>query len=112
MKTRIFIAWVLCVLGATAFAETKTEPPVPVRTVAPEYPDELKRDRVAGVVLVKIEIDAQGNVVSVAVQKSSNQAFEQPALEALKKWRFKPAQQNGNPVPAKLNVPIKFNAES
>ena len=37
-----------------ASAQSKQEPPVPVRTVAPEYPYDLRRDGVAGVVTLLV----------------------------------------------------------
>jgi periplasmic protein TonB len=97
-------------LHTSAFAEAKPEPPVPVRTVAPDYPSELRG--VSGVVTVKCEIDAQGNVTDTQVEKSTNPAFEQPAVTALKRWKFKPAKQDGVPVVIKVSIPIKFVAES
>lgn len=104
----------LACLFATApgvFAQTK-EPPVPVRTVAPDYPEELRRDGVSGVVTVKCIIDEKGNVTEPEVEKSSNGAFDKPALAALKKWKFKPAKQDGAPVSVKVSIPIKFVFES
>jgi len=99
-------------LVTTASAQTKTEPPVPVRTVAPEYPNELRREGVSGLVMVKCSIDVQGNVTETLVEKSSNAAFEQPAIAAVKKWKFKPAKQDGAPVAIKVTIPIKFVFES
>jgi protein TonB len=98
-------------LAVPAFAQ-KSEPPVPVRTVAPEYPQELRRDGVSGLVMVKCTIDEQGNVVDPQVEKSSNPAFEKPAVDALKKWKFKPAKQDGAAVAIKVSIPIKFVFES
>jgi protein TonB len=100
------------VLTTPAFAQTKTEPPVPVRTVAPEYPDELRREGVSGLVMVKCSIDEQGNVTETVIEKSSNAAFEKPAVAAVKKWKFKPAKQDGAPVAIKVSIPIKFVFES
>jgi len=104
---------VACFFGVApiVFAQTK-EPPVPVRTVAPDYPDELRRDGVSGVVMVKCTIDEKGNVTEPEVEKSSNPAFEKPALAALKKWKFKPAKSDGTPVAIKVSIPIKFVFES
>ena len=51
-------------------------------------------------------------LVDPQVEKSSNNAFEKPAVEALKKWKFKPAKQDGNPVAIKVSIPIKFVAET
>lgn len=99
-------------LTGSVLAQSKTEPPVPVRTTAPEYPDELRREGVSGLVMVKCSIDVQGNVAEVEVEKSSNPAFEKPAIAAVKKWKFKPAKQDGNPVAIKVSIPIKFVFES
>jgi protein TonB len=112
MKTSIKLLLAGWLLVVPAFAQSKSEPPVPVRTVAPDYPDELRRDGVSGVVTVKCTIDEQGNVVEPSIEKSSNGAFEKPALAALKKWKFKPAKQDGAPVPTKVSIPIKFVFES
>ncbi len=110
-----FVPTVLLLLTALltpVFAQSKAEPPVPVRTVPPDYPDELRRDGVSGLVMVKCTIDEQGNVSGTEVEKSSNAAFEKPALNALKKWKFKPAKQDGTPVAIKVSIPIKFVFES
>jgi protein TonB len=96
----------------TRAAETTSEPPVPVRTVKPDYPDELRRDGLSGVVFVRCQIDAQGNVTEAEVERSTNPAFEQPALTALKRWKFKPAKQDGVPVGIKVSIPVKFMTES
>jgi periplasmic protein TonB len=87
------------------------ENPVPVRTVAPEYPRELKADGVSGLVMVKCTIDEQGNVADTEIAKSSNEKFDRFATEAIKKWKFKPARQDGAPVSVQVTIPIKFVAE-
>ena len=114
MKTRSFLlAFVLCFAPVSAvFAATPgRENPVPVRTVAPEYPRELKADGVSGLVMVKCTIDEQGNVAGTEIAKSSNEKFDRFATEALKKWKFKPARQDGAPVAVQVTIPIKFVAE-
>lgn len=112
MKNILRFSLLALALTVPAFAQSKTEPPVPVRTAAPDYPDELRREGVSGLVMVKCEIDATGNVVNAEVEKSSNAAFEKPAVAAVKKWKFKPAKQDGNPIAIKVSIPIKFVFES
>ena len=112
MKTALRLFLLSFAFVAPTFAQSKPEPPVPVRTVAPDYPPDLKRDGISGLVMVKCTIDEQGNVVDPTVEKSSNASFEKPALEALKKWKFKPAKQDGTPVAIKVSIPIKFVFES
>jgi len=112
MKTIAKFFLVGLLLTGPAFAQSKTEPPVPVRTVEPEYPMQLKRDGVSGVVVIKCTIDEKGNVTDTHVEKTTNDGFDEAAVAALKKWRFKPAQQDGAPVATKVTIPIKFVVES
>src|SRR2546425_1072447 len=108
MKTVLSLCVCSLFFAFPARAQTKAEPPVPVRTVAPDYPTELRRDGVSGLVMVKCTINEQGDVVEPQVEKSSNGAFDEPALKALRKWKFKPAKQDGTPVAIKVSIPIKF----
>ena len=82
--------------------------PVPLKTPPPDYPHKLKRDGVSGVVAVKVLIDETGSVTECTVSKSTNPEFDGAALDAVKRWKFKPAQKDGNPVKAKLLIPIQF----
>jgi TonB family protein len=111
---RWLTAVALVLLGGLAvpIARAVTETPVPVRTSAPEYPFQLKRDGVSGVVTVKFSVDEKGNVVDPEVLKSSNKGFEQAALNANLKWKFKPALQDGAPVKSKLAIPLQFSLGS
>lgn len=89
-------------------AEDGTEPPVPVRTVAPEVPRDFASGGSAGLVTVSMLIDEKGNVQEPNVVKSTHHELEQPALDAVRKWRFKPAKKGGNPVAVRVSIPIKF----
>lgn len=84
---------------------------MPVRTVAPEYPSDLKKQHVSGLVVVKCTVDVQGNVSGTNVVKSSNEQFDQFAMDAVKKWKFKPARQDGTAISVEVTIPIKFVAE-
>ncbi|MFT3783097.1 MAG: energy transducer TonB [Nibricoccus sp.] len=85
--------------------------PMPVKTPPPEYPAELRRDNVSGVVALRVEIDETGAVTNCAVSKSTNNGFDAPAIQAVKNWKFKPAQKAGTPVKVSLVIPIKFSLE-
>ena len=86
--------------------------PVPVKTPPPIYPDALRRDGVDGLVAVKVTIDEKGSVSECVVAKSSRVEFEQPAVEAVKSWKFKPASKDGVAVKSQVVIPIKFIQES
>jgi protein TonB len=83
--------------------------PVPVKTPPPDYPLTLKREGTAGLVAVSVVIDETGVVTSATVAKSSNSGFDEAAMDAVKKWKFKPAQKDGVPVKMKVTIPIRFS---
>lgn len=84
------------------------QPPVPVNTVAPRYPDVMKRAGVDGVVQVYCLIDENGRVKEANVAQTSDRSFNEPALEALWKWQFQPGRRDGVVVPMRVNVPVRF----
>ena len=96
--------------GAVSAAEGM-EPPVPVRTVAPRFPDGMRRSGSSGLVTVSCLIDEKGNVTEPKIVKASNDAFSEPALEALKKWKFKPANKDGEAVAIRVNIPVQFTID-
>ncbi|MDP1580873.1 MAG: energy transducer TonB [Candidatus Didemnitutus sp.] len=109
-KKLFFVFLVALVMGSTsALANESFEAPVPVRMVPPKYPQDMRRDGTSGIVTVKCLIDEKGNVTETSVERASNDAFIQPALEALRKWKFKPAKRGGNPVALHVSIPIQFN---
>lgn len=111
----LFAAVILCMPLSTKADDTiytKVDVnPVPVKTPPPEYPLTMKREGVSGVVAVSAVIDEKGIVISATVAKSSHSDFEDSAVAAVKKWKFKPAQKDGVPVKMKVTVPIRFNLE-
>ena len=76
----------------------------------PRYPAELRRRGVAGTVTVVFTVDATGRVVAPKVERATDPAFESPALEAVRQWRFDPGTRKGQPVQFRMRVPITFNA--
>lgn len=84
------------------------ESPAPVRTTAPAYPPELKKEKMAGIVAVVVVIDETGNVMACEVSKSSNEGFNQAAVEAVLKWKFAPAKLAGKAVKVKVTIPVRF----
>ena len=76
----------------------------------PEYPAVLRKQKLDGTVQVLFLVDKAGRVEGPIVQKSTHPAFEQPALQAVKRWRFEPGKRNGEAVPFRTRVPITFKS--
>ncbi len=61
-----------------------------------------------GTVVMLVGVGANGHVEAVRVLRSDERAFEQTAVQTVKKWKFKPAEKNGNPVPVQVTVEMNF----
>ena len=104
------IALALFAAAASVRADSAfDEAPTPLRTQAPVYPDSLRREGISGLVSISVSIDESGNVASTSVSKSSNPAFDQAALDAVARWKFKPAKKAGQPVAVTVVLPVRFN---
>jgi len=88
----------------------------PVRTVAsyahnpkPAYPTEARRRNQEGLVLLLVEVSAQGRASGVTVRESSGfRILDKAALRAVRGWTFRPALRNGVPVASTVEVPVRF----
>lgn len=95
--------------GADAFSAADLERhPEMLAAVPPNYPESLRRARVEGTVTLAFVVDETGRVQDPRVESSTRPEFEAPALEALRKWRFKPGYKDGQPVRAYLRQTIRF----
>lgn len=83
--------------------------PEPVAQTAPSYPRELAKAKVEGTVTVAFVIDEAGKVEDPRVEASSRPEFEKPALEAIRRWRFKPGEREGKAVRTFVKQPFRFS---
>lgn len=84
--------------------------PIAGRTPAPRYPPQSLRRGERGNVLVRVEVGPDGVPVSVSVaQSSGSRRLDRAATDAVRRWRFQPAELNGRPTVGTVLVPIEFN---
>jgi periplasmic protein TonB len=83
-------------------------PPALIASVPPTYPAELRRARIEGTVVLVFVLSESGRVEDLRIESSSRPEFEPPALEAVRRWRFKPGEKNGEPVRTYMRLPIRF----
>jgi TonB family protein len=83
--------------------------PMPERitNVAPDYPLVAKNGHVQGDVDVEVIIGTSGNVENARVVKSIPQ-LDRAALDAVKRWRYKPTVVNGVAVSIRTRVRVSF----
>jgi len=72
---------------------------------APSYPDLAKKMHLTGKVKVEININPAGAVTSAKLI-GGNPVFELSAVEAVKQWKFEPAQ-----IPSKGVIVLDFSGD-
>lgn len=83
--------------------------PVPLNTVEAEFSDEARRAKYQGVCLIQMIVDAHGMPQDPHVVRALGMGLDQKALEAVRKYRFKPALKDGRvPVPVMITVEVNF----
>ncbi|GIU82243.1 MAG: TonB family protein [Acidobacteria bacterium] len=80
------------------------------KKINPIYPSQAKALKISGIVKVEILIDEKGRVISIE-KVSGPELLQQAAIEAVKKWEFKPFMKNGSFVKARGFVSFNFSAE-
>jgi TonB family protein len=99
--------------SGAAGAEPKTiggsvSAPVVLSAPAPEYSAEAKAANISGTVLVSLQVDEQGTPTHVRVVRGVGNGLDEKAVEAVERYHFKPAMENGKPVVVALNIEVQF----
>ena len=75
----------------------------------PSYPSLSRRLGEEGKLVLRVELDENGHVVTVSVEETSNyKRLDEAALAAVKTWRCNPSLRNGQPVRAVALQPFNF----
>ena len=76
--------------------------------VEPEYSEEARKAKFQGTVLLAIVVDESGQTGNVRVVRTLGMGLDEKAMEAVRKWRFKPGYKDGKPVSVLANVEVNF----
>jgi protein TonB len=75
----------------------------------PSVPDDLRAAALDKTVVVEITVDAEGNSSDVKLaQPTGNDELDRIALETARKWKFKPATRDGQPIESRVRLHIEF----
>lgn len=78
----------------------------------PAYPGMARNRQIEGWVMVEITVDRNGGVRNPrVVQASPPGVFDQAAVEAIQRWRFKPALREGAPVEQRVRQKVNFHLD-
>lgn len=82
--------------------------PVPRFRARPQYPFEMRRAGIEGTVIVEFIVDTKGDARNAFAVRSTQREFEQAAVQAVNKWKFRPGRKGGRAVNTRMQVPIVF----
>ncbi len=83
--------------------------PVPLNSVEAEFSDEARRAKYQGVCLISLIVDVHGDPQNPRVVRALGMGLDEKALEAVRKYKFKPAMKDGKtPVPVMITVEVNF----
>ena len=77
----------------------------------PAYPALARQARIQGTVVLHAIIDKEGKVAQLEIV-SGHPLLVQSALDAVKQWRYKPTQLNGEPVEVDTTIQVTFTMGS
>lgn len=82
--------------------------PRAILTPDPDYSEEARKAKYQGTVVLWLIVGPDGRPRDVKVARSLGMGLDQKAIEAVKNWKFEPAQKDGKPVAVQINVEVNF----
>lgn len=89
-----------------------TSMPRPLEEIRPEYPKWAKDEGITGSVIFEILIDGNGKVRQLTLLKSLHPELDKLAEEAMRKFKFRPAFIEKEPVAVRIRYAIRFMLEN
>ncbi|HVT97629.1 MAG TPA: energy transducer TonB [Acidobacteriaceae bacterium] len=74
----------------------------------PEFSDEARRAKYQGVCVVGLIVDVTGNPQHVHIVRALGMGLDEKAMEAVRQYKFKPAQFKGKNVAVEVNIEVNF----
>lgn len=76
------------------------------------YPEELRKDSVEGVVIVKFSVESDSSIAHVTIVQSLGEKFDQEAIRVIHNMPpWKPAFRNGIPLEQSFTIPVRFSMD-
>jgi protein TonB len=82
--------------------------PIPIITPEAEFSDEARRAKYQGSCMISIIVDSNGNPQNPRIVRALGMGLDEMALDAVHRYRFKPAMKDGKPVPVMITVEVNF----
>ncbi len=88
-----------------------SELPVLVTRVDPQYPEAARRLRVGGDVVLRVVVEANGSIGRIETVAPAPFGMTEAAVDAVRKWTYRPARVSGQPVAVWKVIRVKFSPQ-
>jgi TonB family protein len=78
-----------------------------VKKIKPKYPEKARQAGIQGQVVLHAEITKEGNIGSLTLL-SGDPTLASAAIDAVKKWKYKPYLLDGEPVSVETKIIVNF----
>jgi protein TonB len=75
----------------------------------PSFSDEARKAKAQGMVLLWVVVGKDGHTYNIRVGQSLGLGLDEKAIEAVNRWRFRPATLNGQPVATQIAIQVDFH---
>jgi TonB family protein len=83
-------------------------PPRVVQKTEPDFPEETRKAKHQGTVIIRAIVGTDGRVHDARVVRSLGWGLDEKALGAVSQWVFNPATKDGRKVPVYVDVEVNF----
>jgi len=74
----------------------------------PSFSDEARKAKAQGIVMLVLVVGKDGHTYDIHVRQSLGMGLDEKAIEAVGRWRFRPATLNDLPVATQIAVQVDF----
>jgi TonB family protein len=79
-----------------------------VYKVDPEYSEQARKAKFQGTVVLNLVVQRDGSVRDIRIVNSLGLGLDEKAIEAVKQWRFRPGEKNGQAVDVSAIIEVTF----
>lgn len=84
-------------------------PPKLIRRVEPKYTAAAREAKIEGGVKCRLTVGTDGLAHGIEVTEGLDPGLDANAVEALRQWKFDPAQKDGKPAAVRANLVVTFH---
>jgi periplasmic protein TonB len=83
--------------------------PQAIYSPEPSFSEEARKAKAQGVVVLLLVVGTDGQPYNIRLGQSLGMGLDEKAVEAVSRWRFRPATLNGQPVATQIAVQVDFH---